>query len=106
MSSSHSMLRRHHDEVQDLEYKHMAAIHKLRDEQMRKQHSTELLNQNEYTERQQKEMRKRHALQSKQLPKSIGVSLSTVLIDSDILIDLLHVFTFVCRAWFSQKLPR
>ena len=67
------MLGRHHDEVQDIEYKNMAAIHKLRDEQLRQQHSTELTNQNEYTERQQKELRKRHALQTKQLPKSISV---------------------------------
>lgn len=54
----------------------MAAIHKLRDEQLRKQHSTELQNQQEYTERQQKELRKRHALQTKQLPRSINVSFS------------------------------
>lgn len=68
------MLGRHHDEVQDIEYKNMAAVHKLRDEQLRVQHSTELKNQKEYTERQKKELGKRHALQTKQLPKSISVS--------------------------------
>lgn len=69
------MLGRHHDEIQDIEYKNMAAIHKLRDEQLRKQHSTELQNQQEYTDRQQKELRKRHISQTKLLPRSINVSL-------------------------------
>jgi len=76
MTAAHSMLGRHHDEIQDMEYKNLAAIHKLRDEQLRKQHSTEIQNQEEYTDRQQKELRKKHALQTKQLPKSINVSVA------------------------------
>ena len=73
LAGQHSMLNRHHDEIQDIEYKNLAAIHKLRDEQLRKQHSTELQNQQEYTDRQQKELRKRHISQTKLLPRSINV---------------------------------
>ncbi|XP_064620244.1 serine/threonine-protein kinase TAO1-B-like isoform X2 [Lineus longissimus] len=67
----HSMLLRHHESLQDLEYKHQAAIHRLRDDQMRRQHQTELANQREYTARTERELRKKHALEIKQQPKSL-----------------------------------
>ena len=70
---SHAMLLRHHESTQDLEYKHLAAIHRLRDDQMRKQHQTELTNQKDYNSRAERELRKKHALEARQQPKSLKV---------------------------------
>ncbi|KAL5016280.1 hypothetical protein ScPMuIL_005869 [Solemya velum] len=41
----HTMLLRHHDSTQDLEYKHLSSIQRLRDDQMKKQHQTEQVKQ-------------------------------------------------------------
>lgn len=45
----------------------------FRDEQLANQHSTELANQREYMQRAEHELRKKHALQLKQQPKSLKV---------------------------------
>ena len=71
---AHNMLLRHHESTQDLEYKHMNEIHRLRDHQQRKQHDTELTNQREYTSREERKIRQRHAMQVKAQPKSLKVS--------------------------------
>ena len=71
---SHSMLLRHHESTQDLEYKQLASIHKMRDDQMRTQHQTELTNQKEYMTRLEREMKRKHAMEVKQQPKSLRVS--------------------------------
>ena len=55
------MLLRHHESTQDLEYKQLASIHKMRDDQMRTQHQTELTNQKEYMTRLEREMKRKHA---------------------------------------------
>ena len=67
------MLLRHHESTQDLEYKQLAAIHKMRDDQMKKQHQTELTNQKEYTTRMEREMKRKHSMEVKQQPKSLKV---------------------------------
>ncbi|XP_067686151.1 serine/threonine-protein kinase TAO1-like isoform X2 [Haliotis asinina] len=67
----HTMLVRHHESTQDLEYKHLAAIQKMRDEQLRKQHETERENQKEYTINAEADLRKKHALEVKQQPRSL-----------------------------------
>lgn len=41
--------------------------------QMNKQHQTELSSQHEYMKRVERELRKKHALQQKQQPKSLKV---------------------------------
>lgn len=41
---------------------------------MKNQHDTELANQAEYMKRTEREMRKKHALELKQQPKSLKVS--------------------------------
>ena len=79
LDTSHTTLRRHHDEVQDLEHKHLQALHRLRTDLHKVQHDRELLNQREYTEKQQKELKKRHMLQTSQLPKSVRVRESILL---------------------------
>ncbi|KAG1657880.1 Serine/threonine-protein kinase TAO1 [Nymphon striatum] len=68
---AHSMLLRHHDTTQELEYRQQRILHQLREEQFRKQHHTELANQHEYTSRAERELRKKHALEVKQQPKSL-----------------------------------
>ena len=69
------MLLRHHDSTQDLEYKQLTAIHRLRDEQLRKQHKTELDNQAEYNNRAYRELKRKHSTEVKKQPSSLRVSI-------------------------------
>ncbi|KAK8381978.1 hypothetical protein O3P69_015170 [Scylla paramamosain] len=71
LEAAHSMLLRHHQQTQDLEYRQQRAIHALKEEQMNKQHQTELGSQHEYIKRVERDLRKKHALQQKQQPKSL-----------------------------------
>lgn len=71
LSTAHNMLIRHHEISVELEFKQQRSIHQLRDEQIRKQHQTELNNQQEYNARRENELRKKHALEVKQQPKSL-----------------------------------
>ncbi|XP_044738703.1 serine/threonine-protein kinase Tao [Chrysoperla carnea] len=71
LEQAHSMLLRHHEKTQELEYRQQKAVHALREEQVQRQHHTELQNQNEYMERAKRELRKKHALELKQQPKSL-----------------------------------
>lgn len=68
------MLLRHHEKTQELEYRQQKAVHTLRQEQVKSQHDTELANQEEYMRRSERELRKKHALELKQQPKSLKVS--------------------------------
>ncbi|XP_055328505.1 serine/threonine-protein kinase TAO1-like [Paramacrobiotus metropolitanus] len=68
---AHSMLLRHHELTQDLEYKQLAAQHALKEDQLRKQHHAEVTHQNQYSERSERELRKKHAVEQKQQPKSL-----------------------------------
>jgi thousand and one amino acid protein kinase len=71
LEQAHSMLLRHHEHSQELEQKQQRQVHQLRDDQIRKQHSTELGNQMEYNERREIELKKKHGLELKQQPKSL-----------------------------------
>jgi len=71
LSAAHNMLLRHHEISVDLEFKQQRSVHQLRDEQVRKQHQTELTNQQEYNSRRENELRKKHTLEVKQQPKSL-----------------------------------
>lgn len=68
---AHEMLVRHHVGTQEIEYQQQRAIHQLRDEQIRKQHNTELNNQKEYNNKRLVDVHKKHALEVKQQPKSL-----------------------------------
>jgi len=46
-------------------------VHGLRENQLTTQHNTELVNQDEYMKRSQRELKKKHALELKQQPKSL-----------------------------------
>lgn len=69
----HAMLLRHHESTQELEYKQLNAIIKLRDDQLKKQHQTERDNQKEYNTREESNLRKKHLLEHKQQPRSLKV---------------------------------
>ena len=51
--------------------KQQKSVHHLREDQLRRQHDTELNNQNEYMKRAQRELKKKHGLELKQQPKSL-----------------------------------
>ncbi|KAL3856144.1 hypothetical protein ACJMK2_010932 [Sinanodonta woodiana] len=67
----HSMLLRHHESTQELEFKQLHMLQKLRDDHLKKQHQTERDNQKEYNEGAGVELRKKHALEHKQQPRSL-----------------------------------
>jgi len=71
LESAHSMLLRHHEMTQELETKQQRSVHGLRENQLTTQHRTELGNQDEYMKRSQRELKKKHALELKQQPKSL-----------------------------------
>lgn len=67
------MLLRHHEKTQELEYRQQRAVHTLREDQVHRQHATELCNQQDYMQRAERDLRKKHALELKQQPKSLKV---------------------------------
>lgn len=76
----HSVLLKHHELTQDLEYKQLDVIQKLRDEHMGKQHRTEYDNQQAYTARALRDLKNKHATAVKQLPKNLKVNLLFVFV--------------------------
>lgn len=71
LEQAHEMLMRHHEMTKDLECYQQKAIHQLREDQIRKQHNIELVNQKEYNNKQLNDLHKKHALEVKQQPKSL-----------------------------------
>lgn len=73
LEQAHGMLLRHHEKTQELEYRQQRAVHALREDQVSRQHGTELTNQQDYMQRAERDLRKKHALELKQQPKSLKV---------------------------------
>uniref|UniRef100_A0A1A9WT31 non-specific serine/threonine protein kinase n=1 Tax=Glossina brevipalpis TaxID=37001 RepID=A0A1A9WT31_9MUSC len=71
LEQAHAMLLKHHEKTQELEYRQQKSIHQLREEQINKQHDTELQNQKIYMERVKKELLRKHAMEIRQHPKSL-----------------------------------
>ncbi|XP_076833175.1 serine/threonine-protein kinase TAO1 [Brachyhypopomus gauderio] len=67
----HAMLLRHHESMQELEFRHLGTIQKTRAELIRLQHQTELTNQREYNKRRERELRRKHVMEVRQQPKSL-----------------------------------
>lgn len=67
----HSMLLRHHESTRELEMKHLECIHRLHDDHLKKQHQTERSNQQNYNTKAEQDLRKKHALEQKQQPRSL-----------------------------------
>lgn len=68
---SHQMLIRHHECTQEMEFRHLNAVHKLRRDQQQKQHNTEWSSQEEYNRRLEGELNRKHALELKMQPKTL-----------------------------------
>ncbi|VVC40944.1 Protein kinase domain,Protein kinase-like domain,Protein kinase, ATP binding site [Cinara cedri] len=71
LENAHSMLLRHHEDTRKLETKQQKAVHSLRTAQIIRQHDTELQHQGDYGKRAQNDLRKRHAMELRQQPKSL-----------------------------------
>ncbi|KAM6911018.1 serine/threonine-protein kinase TAO1 [Lycodopsis pacificus] len=67
----HAMLLRHHESMQELEFRHLGTIQRARAELIRTQHQTELTNQLEYNKRRERELRRKHVMEVRQQPKSL-----------------------------------
>lgn len=102
----HATLLRHHESMQELEFRQLNNIQKTRAELIRLQHQTELTNQQEYNKRRERELRRKHVMEVRQQPKSLKVSMhGTPTFRGDafeallwVLVDLFnHEFT-ICRA--------
>lgn len=71
LEQAHAMLLRHHEKTKELEYRQQKAVHQLREDQVQRQHQTELQNQHDYLARCERELKKKHVLEVKQQPKSL-----------------------------------
>lgn len=69
----HSLLRRHHSMTRQQEQSHLEEVEKLKRRHITIQHESELNNQNDYTRRTLDDLKKTHALQSKQHPRELKV---------------------------------
>lgn len=68
------MLLKHHEDTRIVETRQQRAVHGLRAGQVTTQHDTELRHQDDYTARSHADLRKKHACQLRQQPKSLKVS--------------------------------
>ena len=69
----HAMLLRHHESMQELEFRQLNNIQRQRTDLTRLQHQTELTNQQEYNKRRERELRRKHVMEVRQQPKSLKV---------------------------------
>ncbi|KAG7272186.1 hypothetical protein CRUP_036900, partial [Coryphaenoides rupestris] len=67
----HAMLLRHHESMQELEFRQLNTIQRQRGDLIRLQHQTELTNQQEYNKRRERELRRKHVMEVRQQPKSL-----------------------------------
>ncbi|XP_057694885.1 serine/threonine-protein kinase TAO1 isoform X3 [Corythoichthys intestinalis] len=67
----HAMLLRHHESMQELEFRQLNTIQRTRADLIRLQHQTELTNQQEYNKRRERELRRKHVMEVRQQPKSL-----------------------------------
>ncbi|XP_020780794.1 serine/threonine-protein kinase TAO3 [Boleophthalmus pectinirostris] len=67
----HALLIRQDESTQDLERRQLQMLQKLRAELMRLQHQTELENQEEYNNRRQRELHRKHSLEKRQQPRDL-----------------------------------
>ncbi|XP_028396391.1 serine/threonine-protein kinase TAO3-like isoform X1 [Dendronephthya gigantea] len=68
---AHSMLVRHHECTQEMEFRHLDMIQKMRLDHQKTQQSTEWSNQMEYNKRAELDLKRRHLMEQKQQPKTL-----------------------------------
>ena len=73
---AHTMLVRHHECTQEMEFRHLELIQKMRLDHQKTQQSTEWTNQMEYNKRVELDLKRRHMMEQKQQPKTLKVSKS------------------------------
>lgn len=71
LEMGHRLSLRHHQSSSEQEQKQLVTVQKRRDEQTKAQHNAELVSQQEYTERARLELKRRHVMETKQLPKNL-----------------------------------
>lgn len=76
MDTRHGLLSKQHEMTRDLEIQHLNELHAMKKRHLETQHEAESASQNEYTQRQQDELRKKHAMQSRQQPRDLKVFLN------------------------------
>ena len=74
LDARHKMLVKHHESTLQLEYAHQLKVQKLREDQVRRQHESELTNQQDYLQRTLKEVKQKHILEQKQIPRNLKVA--------------------------------
>lgn len=102
----HAMLLRHHESMQELEFRHLGTIQKARAELIRTQHQTELTNQLEYNKRRERELRRKHVMEVRQQPKSLKVHAECCFVtDSTTKCTALHfnIFSFLSLRSFRLR---
>ncbi|XP_061782706.1 serine/threonine-protein kinase TAO3 [Nerophis lumbriciformis] len=67
----HALIIRQDEGTQDLEHRQLHMLQKLRVELMRLQHQTELDNQEEYNNRRQQELQRKHTMEQRQQPRDL-----------------------------------
>lgn len=68
---AHAMLVRHHECTQEMEFRHLEMIQKMRLDHQKTQQSTEWTNQMEYNKRTELDLKRRHMMEQKQQPKTL-----------------------------------
>lgn len=76
----HAMLIRHDESTQELEFRQLNMLQRLRIDLIRLQHQTELENQTEYNTRRERELHRKHVLELRQQPKSLKVRMERPLV--------------------------
>lgn len=99
----HAMLLRHHESMQELEFRHLGTIQKARAELIRTQHQTELTNQLEYNKRRERELRRKHVMEVRQQPKSLKVHGPECCFVTDSTTKPQHCFTLECLFFYKSK---
>lgn len=88
------MLLRHHESMQELEFRHLSTIQKTRAELIRLQHQTELTNQIEYNKRRERELRRKHVMEVRQQPKSLKVTRRPLAL----MVNVEYIYIYKCIA--------
>ena len=76
MDVEHATLLRHHESMQELEFRQLNTRQKMRCELIRLQHQAELTNQLEHNKRRERELRRKHVMEVRQQSKTLKVTLA------------------------------
>lgn len=73
VATQHRTWMDHHESTKQLEINNLSKIQKLRSDQTSKQHEMELMNQKDYMQRTLKEVKQKHIMEQKQIPRNLKV---------------------------------